>query len=267
MIVRSRGLTLIEIMVTMGLFSIVGLLLAGSFQLATNVWRSTSATSSSLLTLNKARDDVTRDLQRTIFSSVRVAPGASSLGSSDGEAVWFLSAINPATGEFVRKFDGTPFWQCNILYYSVVPNNHATLFGFACSGGANGAGYEVQCPHKVLVRKVIDVGPATDPTDPTTEETPMLGSDLSTYLTRPNGYDTSALSSEPGVRDVSLPSTNILTFQAELAPDPEFRNEVRLEIGAVSILTAGREVRIGSTQLDVTRFYSDLKLSVFPGMI
>jgi type II secretory pathway pseudopilin PulG len=262
-----RGLTLTEVIVSMTLFSVVGLLLAVSFTSATAIWRTTSASTSSQMALSKARDDLTRDVQRTSFSTVRISNGPSSLGAVDGDAIWFLSAIDPVSGQMMRKVDGTPFWQRNILYYSVVPNNHATLLGFSCSGGADADGYEVQCPHKVLIRKVIDSGPATDPTDESTEETILTSADVSgTYLTRPNGYNTSNMLSESGVDETSLPSTNLLTFRAQLAPDPQWQREVRLELGAVSIGSAQTEVAIGSSPLDGTRFYSDLILSLFPGL-
>jgi type II secretory pathway pseudopilin PulG len=260
----ARGLTLIELIVSISLFSLVGLLLAGSFVVAAGVWRTTSASTDSQRALTKAQDDLDRDLKRTSFASVRTALGPSSLGSPDGDAIWFLSAVDPATGDFMRKVDGTPFWQRNILYYTVVPNNHPTLFGFTCSGGANADGYEVQCPHKVLVRKVIDDGVTTDLADESTVETSIAASAISTYLTRPSGYDTSAMLGESGVSDVSLPSTNLLTFRAQVAPDPEWQREVRLELGAISILTAGREIQIGSVPLDGTRFYSEVLLSIFP---
>lgn len=264
--VDCRGITLLELIVSVSIFSLVGLMLAAAFSAATNTWRSTSASSDAQLALNKARDDLVRDLQNTSFASVRVAGGATTLGPPDGDVVWFLSAIDPSTGNYMRRSDGSPFWQRNILYYSIVPDNHSALFGYTCSGGADVDGYENQCPHKVLVRKVIDGGGATDPNDETTEETPLTASEASSYLTRPNGYDTSSMLAESGMTDVSLPSTNLLTFRVQLAPEPAWQREVRVELGSVSILTAGREVRIGSTPLSTTRFYRNLTLSVFPGL-
>jgi len=263
---NTRGLTLIELVVTVALFSLVGLLLAASFTGATTIWRSTSASTDSQLALTKPRDDLTRDLQSTSFSTVQVTAGPSSLGYVDGDALWFLSAVDPATGRFMRKVDGTPFWQRNILYYSVVPNDHTGLFGYTCTGGSDGSGYDVQCPHKVLLRKVIDKGSPTDPTDESTEEELLTPGEVTAYLTRPNRFDTSSMLGEAGLSDVSMPTNSLLLFRCQLAPQPQWPREVRVELGAVSLATAAREVNIGSVPLSNTRFYNLQVLSLFPSL-
>lgn len=260
---KRRGVTLLEMMIALSLFSVIGLLLAFAFKQAGQIYGSVSGSTDTRTVLAKAQAALARDLERTSFSSVNVATGPTSLGPFDGDVVWFLSAIDPVTDMYLRKSDGTPFWQRNILYYSVVPNNHAGLFGFNCSGGADVAGYEVQCPHKILIRKVIDSGAVTIPTDESTEEEALLPAQVAGYLSRPNGYDTSGFS-EPGLEQVSLPAANLLSFRARLAPNPEWPREVLLNLDAVAIKTAQRELRIGSVALDETRFTSRLSLSHFP---
>ena len=68
---------------------------------------------------------------------VRVVDVPSSLGGApDGKAIWFLSARDPATGKFARGPEGEPFWQRNLLYYLVVPQQHLALFGAQLCGRA-----------------------------------------------------------------------------------------------------------------------------------
>ena len=260
----AKGVTLIELVVAFGLFSLIGLILALAFRASTEVYRNVDGATDARTVLGKAEASLLRDLERTGFRSIRVRQGSNSLGPIDGDAVWFLSAINPATGEYMRKPDGSPFWQTNILYYTSVPSGHAALVGVNCSGGSNAEGYEVNCPHKVLIRKVIDeASETTDPTNSSTEEILIDASDIGNYLTRINGYDATAFS-EAGLLDSSLPATNLLTFRVQLAPDSRAEREVSIQLGAVSTKTAQREVPIGQTALDQSRHLSTRVFSVFP---
>lgn len=253
-------------LVAFGLFSMVGLMLAVSFAGAGNVWRNVSGSTDAQLSLRKARGWLDRDLKRTSFSSIGEAAGMNTLGAEDGSLIWFLSAVDPVTGEFMRTSTGEPFWQRNIIYYLAVPQNHVTLFGFTCSGGADANGFEVQCPHKVLIRKVVDGGGATDPLDETTIEQPLTPTEAAGYLSRPIGFDTSAMNSEPGVTDVSIAATNLLSMQVELAPDARWEREVRIDLLSVAILSAQREVRIGQNPMNASRFTTAVELQIFPGL-
>ena len=257
---RLRAVTLIEMSVAMGIFSLLGLLLAASFSKSHDLWQRVSGGSDAQHSLRKVRNRLTRDLNRTSFESVGTMNGPSSVGPFDGSALWFLSPIDSTTGEFVRTSTGTPFWQNHILYYAVIPNNHNELVGYDCSGGPDDEGFEVQCPHKLVIRKVIDNGPLADPTDERTIELPFQEADpqieeadiLNRYLTRPNGLDTSAMLSEEGVVDVSIVSANILSFQASIAPDPGQPREIRVETASVSIPSASSTIRIGQEPLKGT---------------
>ena len=233
--------------------------------MAADVWRNVSGSTDSSLNLRKARAVMMPDLKRTSFNAIGTSPGPSSLGPIDGDAIWFLSPVDPATGLAVRKADGTLFWQRNILYYLTVPDNHSATFGVNCSGSADADGYEQNCPHKVLVRKVIDGGVATVTTDEASEEELLTASDISAYLTRPAGFNTSTMNAEAGVTDVRLAATSLLTLRARLAPDARWQREVSLRLAAVKIKTAERELSIGDTPLSQTRFTRSLDFSVFPG--
>lgn len=261
---RPAALTLVEIIVGFSIFSIIGVLLAAALSGSGDIWRTVSSSTNVQTNLGRGRERLTRDLKQSSFDSVMRQAALSSLGPIDGDVVWFLSARDPATEEFMRKSDGTPFWQKNIVYYLVVPTNHAAVFDVACTGAADVDGYEEQCPHKVLIRKVIDNGPLTDPTDETTEETPIDPGDITNYLTRPNGFDTSAMSGEAGLEDISLPATSLLSFRVQLAPDPQWPGEVRISLHSVAEESAAREIAIGQTPLSRSRHTSNLDFSVFP---
>ena len=267
----NRGATLIEMGVALGIFSLLGVLLALSFTKSYELWRRTSGGSDAQVSLRKVRNRITQDLSETSFTSVGKTDGPSSLGPFDGSAIWFLSAVNHTTGEFMRTSNGTPFWQNHVLYYAVVPENHAALVGFDCTGGGVD-GFEVQCPHKVVIRKVIDNGALTDPSDEGSAEIPFAQADpkvgvaaiQSRYLTRPNGLDTSAMLLEDGVVGVSIVATNILSFNVSLGKDPAKPREIEIETAAVSLPSAQKVIAIGQEVLKGTVHESRVIIRAHP---
>jgi Tfp pilus assembly protein PilE len=265
-----RGATLIEMAVTLGIFSLLSLLLAVSFTKAHELWSRTSGGSDAQQNLRKLRNRLSRDLNKTSFASVGTSLSLSSLGPADGSAIWFLSPVNQATGEFVRTSTGTPSWQHHILYYAVVPNNHIGFVGFSCTGGADSEGFDIHCPHKIVLRKVIDIGDLADPNDESTVEIPFADVDppvdVSKYLTRPKGLDTSAMLLEDGVLEVSIVSTNILSFNVSVAKDASQPREIEIETASVSIPTAQKELRIGQEPLKGTVHESRVTVRAHPRM-
>jgi hypothetical protein len=265
-----RGATLIEMAVTLGIFSLLSLLLAVSFTKSHELWSRTSGGSDAQHNLRKLRNKLSRDLMETSFASVGTSVSLSSLGPVDGSALWFLSPVNQATGEYVRTSTGTPFWQHHILYYSVVPKKHDDLIGFSCKGGADSDGFEIQCPHKLVIRKVIDIDDLADPNDEATMETPFADADppvdVSKYLTRPDGLDTSAMLLEGGVLEVSIVSTSILSFNVSVAKDASQPREIEIETASVSIPSAQKRLRIGQEPLKGTVHESRVTVRAHPRM-
>lgn len=147
---------------------------------ATQTWERVSGDQGAAGQLEKAESWLRRDLHHTGFLALGSGDSLTTLVGKDGDAIWFLSAFDPATGEFIRNDDGTPRWQRNIIYYCVVPS------GSTIGPGVDDGGYEVSHPHKVLVRKVVDSGPTTTPTNPLSQET--LLADVSSYLERPVNF-------------------------------------------------------------------------------
>ena len=172
----------------------------------------------------------------------------------DGDALWFLSFIDPTTGEPVYS-DGTgagdlgePHWQRNIMYYAVVPGSHNSVAGQSCSGGDGGDGYEDQCPHKVMVRKIIN-----DPNDP---ETLLPGS--GGYLDAPSGFSVSGMGG-PDLEETRLLGTNILSFR--VTGDDE---SVTVDLRANSIDEARKNVPLGSTPLSGQPTTIQRVFTIFP---
>ncbi|MCE7872127.1 hypothetical protein DYH09_17340 [bacterium CPR1] len=261
---RARAAhSLTELVVVFGIFSLLLMVAGVLFNESRSTLRRTSGIDTCMRELRKARAAVERDL-------VLARPGALSRsfvgdslggGGRDGEALWFLSPIDPATGEVVRKQDGTPFWQRNVLYYLVVPQNHNNTFGQICAGGAGANGYDDRCPHKVLIRKEIDSGPPTLPTDETTEET--LLNNVAPYLTRPNGFDLTAMA-EAGLGEKKIVASFLLGFESFSAPPPAgLPVEVLVDVRAMSIEEARKEIRVGSDPGYASRFTHQAPFSVY----
>ena len=264
---KQAGVTLLEMVVAFALFSLVGLVLATAFSKAGDIWRDVSGSNDTQVRLRKSQNSISTDLKRTSFESVGIISGTLSLGPEDSPAFFFLSAIDPATGQFSRTRSGTPFWQRNILYYLTVPKDHAGLYGLTCSGAADGQGYDIGCPHKVLIRKVIDTGAVTLPSDESTMEEPLTAAEAVKYLTSPVRFDTSSMAIEPGLTDVSIVATNLLTMRAELAASARWPHEIRILLSTVDILNAQREKPIGQTAFDLDSIHRlDILLQLFPSL-
>jgi hypothetical protein len=178
----------------------------------------------------------------------------------DGDAVWFLSPVDPANGQVLRTESGRPHWQRNILYYCTVPALHQELYGFECTGGTDAQGYEVYCPHKVLVRKVIDNPPATGSAETDPMEKLLTPAEVARYLTRPQRFDLP--SGEPGVEEATIVANSLVSFRVALSPSPQAPGEVAIQLSAAGVEMARGNINVGSQSLD--DFLRVLSFSVFP---
>lgn len=256
---NKSGFTVLEMFVALTIFS--GIMIITTLLLRQSVWIWTSGDSreDSGMALRKARAALSRDLQ-----SADLDPGDSGephFGQTQvpsslagGDALWFLSATD-INGAFSRDPDGYPFWQRNILYYLVKPQNHDALYGTTCQVSSNPDGDDV-CPHKMLIRLVIDNPPVTDPLPPPGTPPPpgaqpeqlLTDAEVATYLLAPNGTDVSAIQALAGVEEAKIVTTRMLWFEVE--PDP-FEPLIgrRLELRASSIKEAAKVAPVGSTPL------------------
>lgn len=240
---RARGVTLMELMIVLVLTGIIFGITHVVLSRVIDSWWRVNANQESEQQLYRAQVILERDLRAASFElepdratvGVRKAPAElNTLSGADGDVLWFLSAVDPMSGNFIRKDDGTPFWQRNVVYYAVTPLGLSDL-GFQGSGHAVG-GYEVACPFKILVRKEIDSGAPTS-SDPSSEvETLMTYAELAPHINRPNKYSCAGM----GAANASVKpiSANVLTFRADL--DPPLRG-VSVDLRCTAIDRARRE--------------------------
>lgn len=260
---RNRGASLVELAVGVAIFMLLSLLMVAALKTGNQVWTRSMASSSGQAELRKAYSSLSSDLRRSRFDRVarRTVPASLGGGGFDGDAIWFLTCEDPNTGLVMKKADGSPFWQRNILYYTIVPTGHNALYGFTCGGGADADGYDDRCPHKMLIRQVIDLPPATNPADETTEEPLLTAAQVAPYLIAPVGFDVSGIAG-PGTEQVEVRAHSLLCFKTALAPDANFPGEVLVDLRAARIQEARRAVQVGSAQLD--GYDISLEFSVFP---
>ena len=262
-----QGLTLLEMMivvvVTIILFGITHLVLMRTIE----SWWRVNATADSEQQLYRAQQSLERDLRAAAFedqpdrrtiNAESSPPQLQSLSGADGDVVWFLSAIDPTTGQFCRHPDGSPFWQRNVVYYLVTPQNLSQHFGYNGAGLAS-SGYEVSCPFKVLIRKEIDSGTPTHPSDPNSAETLMSFADLAPFLDRPDGYSSAGMSATNA--SVKPVSANLLSFRVELQ---NALRGVSIDLRATAIDRARREGGIGDRDLLTQPFTTQLQFVVIP---
>jgi len=254
-----RGFTLLETFIALSIFS--GIMVITTLLLKQSVWVWTSGDSrgSAGLVLRKARTALVRDLIRADLDpgpsgephiSQTQVPAA--LGG--GDAIWFLSAAGPNNG-FVRDSDGYPFWQRNVLYYLAKPQNHDLLYSTTCQASPNPQGDDY-CPHKMLIRVVIDNPPVTVPLPPagtpppagTLPEELISNSAIAGYLLAPQGLDVSAIQALPGVEDVQIVSTGLLWFKVDPAPSSPATGR-QVDLRAVAINEATKQISLGATAL------------------
>lgn len=244
---KSRGFTIIEILITVAIFSIISTISLVAIQHASTVWRKSASKDTAMKNLGKSWTALKKDLENSKLSptSFEKAVVPASLGTgNDGDAICFLSPITNS-GDLAVKSTGTslgePFMMRNIIYYLVVPQNHNTLFQCNCVGGADSAGYEQQCPHKVLIRVEKDHNATSNPADPnvSASENFLIPNWQTTQLTRPT-----ALKSTVSRKIVA---TNLLTFR--VTPDNS-RGQLKVLIQATSAEDAARSIKLGQVPLN-----------------
>jgi hypothetical protein len=254
-------LSLLEALVAVSMFSVVMALVMGALVKSMEAWNKSSSQHTVEQTLFKARNALARDLQGASYPQTTRTIGPST-GTAHSDALCFLSAVDPATGEVVLH-DGTGDgergslkWQRNILYYAAVPANHAAHFGYSCTLAASPDGIDDQCPHKILVRQVID-----GPDDPVTGNEVLLTPALiAPYLDLPDNLDVSPISG-PDLEQARVITGSLLTFKVNrLDPD----SEIQIDLRAASIPDLQKTTPVGTVHLNDHPSTTGQLFSVFP---
>lgn len=262
---RRAAFTLLELSMSFTLLSFLLLVTSSALFDSQRIWREVWGANQASSQLTRACTALQRDISLTNQVYTRPVPAHLTGGGLDGDAIWFTSAIDPATGQIARKANGSPLYLRNVLYYLVVPQGHAGLYGFDCLGGMGPGGYDDRCPHKVLIRKVIDYnGPSTNEAS---EEQPMSASEIAPFLTQPSGLSTSAMTAESGggaqVGPVQLVARDLLWFSCNSKP-PAVSVPVKLELRACNLLRAHKELAVGSQSLYSAGPTEEVRLSLMP---
>lgn len=107
-----RGMTLIEVLVTLALLAILTGLVAVMLLRAKTAWQASTARASARQDLQEISWRISRELQGS--SGIFLTDGA----PSNLAAFSFVSAVGPS-GRFVTDAEGAPAWQRHVVYYLV----------------------------------------------------------------------------------------------------------------------------------------------------
>ena len=176
---ERRGATLIELMITCGVFSFIVIALFALTRDGTEGWKSVDARSAVQSALRNFERDITTELRRTSLTSIRIWNANNNTSDSYRTAIVMKSAtsspvdpndpnvpsplgaaaypesffVENTTNEKYPK----PNWQRWVLYYLTRPgrDQHMKEYGFLCSSYDKEVNPDYKCPHKWLVRKDI----------------------------------------------------------------------------------------------------------------
>jgi hypothetical protein len=259
--VRRRAFSLIEMGLACTLLIMFMVLGYAMLKMAEKVYQQVSGNEDSSMQLKRAvrllHKDLTSALADTDASplppALNVAKVPASLpgGAFDGCAVCMLSPYKNGSGDLCMNTDG-PEWQRNVLYYTVVPG------GDTCNGGADPNGYDDRCPHKVLVRKVINQG--------STPQQPVPTASIPGYLTRPNSpTDLSNFAPEANLSEYQIVAFGLISLQVRThATDPTLmKDEVVFSVTAFNQPKA-RKLAVGTVALTGQSGFLINTMAVFP---
>jgi hypothetical protein len=250
-----RAFSLVEVGITLGLFTLFLLVFYAMLQGSQSLWSRNSSSQDALLQLQKVRGALEADLRETRISRLKVRDGRD-------DVVWFLSAHDPTTGEFLTDDDGSPYWSYNILYYMAVPTDHDQLFGVTCAGTDN------RCPHKFLIRRVIRRSPWADSDlEPVPLEQAIFQNKIDEFIDLPTGYALGFPTpggDPPCVVKSELVATGLVAFQVQKAAESPWDNEIQVKVGAFQLDKAGQKIRLGQDDLTESPFTEWMVFSVFP---
>lgn len=255
---RPRGLSLLEILIGATLLSLVSLFSIAFLSQSQRLWRRVDSSSTATQSLTKANARLGADLINVGRQGVASMPHGSG-PQRMGDALWFLSAWDPASQAFIRNAGGRSFWQKTVLYYLTVPQDHDSLYGVSCQA------WDQVCSHKILLRKVIDTGlPTTPSSAPEQEETLPSAAQIAPYLTRPDSLDLTTLQSEPGVVSVEYISGYLLDMVVTLNQQAGQVLEVDCVVRAGLLQDAKGHFQIGRDPFPLSTFTLSRNIRVVP---
>ena len=184
---HSRGYTLIELIVAVGLFAIVMTIASGAYLIMINANRQAQGITTGINNLSYALESMTRNIRTgTTYSC------GGSDGTSDGpsSSKFAFNDINNPSNRILYNLSGGTIWQTTNAASGGTPvaltdpsvNIPANGLMFYCSGTApynNGAGDSLQAHVTIVVSGTVNVGPGKPPAQFNIETgATMRGTDL-----------------------------------------------------------------------------------------
>lgn len=253
---KRRGYTIVEVMVTVAISGILLIVLGKAVGLSDDAVRKSTGNYDCSATLKKAARRLQQDISQT--SGQKILIGAIGGTISDGDAICVLSSKD---GTGVGQFDtsGGPKWVRNIVYYCITPQSHDSYAGTTCSTAVGPWQADDHCPHKILIRQEIDL-PDTPVGNPDPEQL-LTPSELQSAIIAPLGTDLSPIRAQANCRKAEILGTQMLGMKIS-------RNSagVQIELVAVDLARANREIRVGQTSLYSSSYVQSYQFSISPEM-
>jgi hypothetical protein len=259
--VRRRAFTILELCLAGALLTVFMLVGYSMLRMAEKVYQQVSGNEDATMQLKRAVRMLHKDLVSALADTEGMAgppalnvvnvPASLPGGAFDGTGVCLLSPYRNGSGELVMNTDG-PEWQRNIIYYTVVP------VGDPCGGGADANGYDDRCPHKLLIRKVINQG--------STPQAPLAIGAIANYLTRPAGpKNISNFAGEANLTESQIVSHGMvgLRVQTHKTHPSLLKDEVIFTVSALN-QPRGRKLAVGTVALTGQPGFLVNSMAVFP---
>ncbi|MCR5662532.1 MAG: prepilin-type N-terminal cleavage/methylation domain-containing protein [bacterium] len=230
----QKGSTLVEVMITTGLFSILMVVLFSVFRYGSEQWRVIEGRSKLQTMMRKVETFMLDDVRRASYDYLAVpnmpdgwkAGDHSKLESAyssgtpkAGSAFWCLSPLGYDSNGNVyvsRDNEGKLIWNHNVLYYvtELTDGFHRQIYGYGIGQCPPG-----KCPHKWLIRKEINQDKLLKPKTGGTGG--CSGVRAEDFMTAPSSgnYAKQMLSSGErgkGLERVSCLAENVLAFTVSL---------------------------------------------------
>ncbi len=287
---KKSGVTLIESLVTVSLFSLAFVTLFTVLKVGTDAWKQTESRNNVQTIMRKLEVYLLDDLRRASGEFIRKKNISASGTTSTFPVLWFLSAVgeDSVSGggsdsgyafarEFGRSSSGTPVWRRNVIYYLTPINSrfHLERFGFHCSSPG-------KCPHKWLVRKEVVYHAEADHEGTSFAPSVLIPEDrITDYISEPSDFNLGASLQDPtntntdGCKKVVLMADCITDFSVSFpggkstykySDESGAKNGITVSISAFRYDEATRHMTVGADTMDlaVKRFSLKYDLRVIP---
>lgn len=212
-----RGVTLLEMIVSISMFMILMVIVFAIFNSFLKYWRAAEARDEVHRTFLRFSSNIDKELIKSDIETVRCG--------TDKDKGWITFKTNiDSNGDPYCDRQGYPIWKRCIIYYTIRPKEDT------CS--PSGAGKDLICPHKFLIRKDID-----DPNAVNSD------GDVEKYLTFTLTIDEAK--SEGKIIHVKPVGLNVLELYAH-----KDSTQVYVHLSVLRITEAQKILPIGITSLD-----------------